>query len=378
MQPIGSRVLEKGTKMRVNVSVKMCTGHDGTNQEEKFGLLLSTCYNQSNEQTFYIETSLGSDKQKIKLGLDTNRPISLFFSPKCVQDKCVTENVEYQYDNTKTGGKDLDKPYQDETYNNIAKWSGKQFLDTIKFGPQYYKDLTIAVVDSSSSAEKVDWNGYLGLRTGGELIIKVMKEAQYPQITIQEGRGFIPKKNKQVAKFSYGSFTFGSRDAKGCGNFTFFNTTNHNNQWALKAIVKIGNTKYDFHNVALNIGRRTQIPQNAFDEFKLMEDKTSLSDIPDIRFVDDKEYVLKAEDFAWYNKDVNQQLEDYSEPTPTELYRFALGSEFLQNYCVALSSDANVANKQIGFAENFNNKSSDIKSATLTSLILVVFSCFTL
>ncbi|CAD5231300.1 unnamed protein product [Bursaphelenchus xylophilus] len=334
----------------------------------------------SSEPLFY-RIKIGNDNRYVNVHVDTNRFYSLVFGPECfTQDsKCRPYSSDFVYSTYNTGGVRVrpDTTYIDK-FNDLAKYEFELYQDSITLGLQTFV-LELGVIIDAYFPSAVRYSGFLGLGISEDktsIVKQLMQDLTYPQITFQEARRYVSKKNESMDVNGYGSIVFGEYDEEYCGNFTFIETI-ANNKWRFKKDITTSNgTVLKDQVIALAVGQDSQIPQEIYDDEILTKEHADPNDFPSFSFTHDgKEYNLNASDYAWYREDRGLYSAHISSAKPTYGYDFALGSDFLQHYCVALRSDSNFTKLEIGFAENFG-RNSGMRYAASTSLLLVLFALY--
>ncbi|CAD5231308.1 unnamed protein product [Bursaphelenchus xylophilus] len=313
-------------------------------------------YEKPHYVTPFFTVKIGNDSQDVNVHFDLIRPFSYVFSDKCkMHSRCDWHLHYYIYNSTKTGGMPLRSSFIDNFHSDALYLKGHYFADSLNFG-EIKLPLALGVVDEGNGGVN-ELDGVIGLgfdQKNNSIVKKLMKKLSVKQITVQEGHNNLQRPGKPLNSYSNGSITFGKYHSNDCGEFAFMNAMN-NYSWMFVADVRVGNRTLKNQKIAFNFGRRTLIPTHIFKRYFPSLESDSEETFPQFAFTAfGKEYKTTKEDYSYYvphTKGYMQLLGSVSH----QPYDFAFGSDFLQNYCLALKEDDN-GSLRIGLAENIASK----------------------
>ncbi|CAD5231302.1 unnamed protein product [Bursaphelenchus xylophilus] len=311
-------------------------------------------------QRAVLNIDFGRDKRTLQAQLDINRPYSVFLLKDCRE--CTADKYVKTYDPSLSGATELAKDFKNDMYS-LEELEGRWYKDTVKCaGISFLTELIgVRAVETRLPWE---YSGVIGLgpaqnteQERSSIVKKLMTDDSMStqQIIIQETWRALDKKHKkkeEETKKSRGSITLGREvNKERCGDFTYTNTANHK-AWTLEADLTIGNKTFPKKNLAFTIGQNGVAEESIYNKFFAVTCNRD-TDFPKISFqVAGTTFEMAGKEYAAYDKYSDQYKAKFSKKTAQFPYDFALGTEFLQHYCLGLQSNKLFTELRIGLAEN--------------------------
>ncbi|CAD5224808.1 unnamed protein product [Bursaphelenchus xylophilus] len=317
--------------------------------------------------SLYFEVKLRKNSKPYKVQVDSNRPYSIFMHNDCKTTKCsLYWDKADTYDPSATGGIDTKLDFEDISTYDDKKLKGRWFSETLKLNS---KKFPIHIGAAMEATETTGWQqaGVIGLGIGSgredaKIAERLMATLTTPLITVQEGKTHkIKKDSTDEDKESRGSITFGKYNATSCGDFTWVDCSDRGS-WTFKTTITIGEKQYEGKVVGFAIGQNTFASRYTIHAFHFAKYLDNESDFPKISFeFGGKTFEMNPKDYVSYSPGYGKHAAEIKNAPSYSNIDFALGSEFLQNYCVAFRADKEFKKLEIGLAVNHGRPAEDKK-----------------